>query len=115
MSSFERNGLTFTIDHEGVTLEDSAEIEIEIDYETLAVDSESAPEKIGERLSKLTGAEIADEEGIFDLAVRREGELVAALMMACEDDALVLGGERSDGVSDEELAEALALALGGSK
>lgn len=111
MSFFERNGLRFTHDREGVAVETPYEIQIDIAYEDLAIDEDDAPAVVGKRLSKLTKSVIVDEEGIFDFAVTRDGALVAALVLACEDDALELAGERTAAITDEELAEAIYLAL----
>jgi hypothetical protein len=111
MAGFVRRGFTFQIDREGVTLDAPEEIVFNVDYEDLQLDDSSAAEEVGNRLTALTGEQVADEEGIFDLAVYRDGELVAALVLSCEEGMLSLGGERSDDVKDDELAAAIVAAL----
>jgi hypothetical protein len=111
MASFEQNGLRFEMDREGVEIPAPQEIQLDVDYEDLGIDPEDAASVVGRRLSALTESSVHDEEGLYDLAVRRDGTLVAALVLACEEDALSLGGERVAEIDDEALAEALVAAL----
>lgn len=111
MGSFEQNGLTFQPDRAGVTVDAPEEISTGLDYEDLDLDPELAAEELGRRLSALTVEPIADDEGIFDLAVHRGDALVAALIVSCDDDAVGLSGERTSHVTDDELAQALHGAL----
>lgn len=111
MPAFESQGLSFEIDRAGVSIDEPEEIQLSVEYSDLGTDEASAPFDLGERLSALAKEKVVDEEGIFDLAVYRGRELVAALVLACEEDALALGGERVSGVEDEQLAEAIVAAL----
>ncbi|MBK8936764.1 MAG: hypothetical protein IPM79_03705 [Polyangiaceae bacterium] len=111
MPGFVRRGFTFQIDREGVAIDEPEEIVVDVGYDDLEMDEASAPEELGKRLSELAGEKVSDDEGIFDLAVYKDGELVAALVLACEDGALSLGGERSADVEEEELAAAIVEAL----
>lgn len=113
MGSFHANGFEFRMDREGVTIPDAEAIEHEIEYDDFACAAEDASVELGERLSRLTDEAVEDEEGIFDLAVYRAGELVAALVLSVEETQLDLTGERIASVKDVELASALAAALAG--
>lgn len=99
------------MDREGVTVPDAETIEHEIEYEDFGCSSHDAVTEVGVRLSRLTGESVEDEEGIFDLAVYRAGELVAALVVSTEDSQLELSGERVPAVKDLELGDALTGAL----
>lgn len=109
--TFTRKGLVFSEDRAGTELENTRSIEIELDYEELGIDPDDAPAQLGAILSALLGAPVADEEGIFDLVVHKDGEAVATITLACEDDALEVVGERSNGLAEADLAEALLEAL----
>lgn len=111
MASFHQGGFAFCIDREGVTVSESEPIEHAIEYEDFGGSAERAALDLGERLSRLTGEVVEDEEGIFDLAVYRAGELVAALVLSAEEEELELTGERVTQVKDQEIAEALTAAL----
>lgn len=111
MSTFESRGLSFSLDREGVEIPDATTIQLDLAYEDLGWGEEDAATQLGAALSRRLGEAVADEEGIFDLCVRRGDVIVAALVLSCEDDTIALGGERSSGVTDEELAEAIAEAL----
>ncbi|NUP10551.1 MAG: hypothetical protein HOW73_31265 [Polyangiaceae bacterium] len=113
MSSFRSGNFEFALDREGASVDDHETIELDVDYETVGIDPDEAPEQIGRRLSTLLTTEVVDEEGIFDLIVREEGRIVAALVIACEEDAIALGGERVSGIDDETIASALVDALRG--
>lgn len=113
MASFEADGLVFHIDRAGITLSPSQTIDIAVDWADLGVAAEQAPTELAARLSRLTGEAVEDEEGIFDLAVTQAGKTVAALVLACEDDALELAGERAPEIDDEALARAVIAALAG--
>jgi hypothetical protein len=115
MGSFEQNGLTFQSDRTGVSVDAPEEILTGLDYEDLDLEPELAAEELGRRLSALTSETIADEEGLFDLAVFRGEALVAALIVSCDDDGVDLSGERTSHVTDEELAAALLDALRSSR
>jgi len=112
--TFESQGLVFAIDEAGAELASSEEVQIDIALEDLEIDPETAPELLGRRLSRLVGEAIADEEGMFDLVVSREGAVVAAILVACEDEALALSGERVADITDFALASALIEALRGA-
>lgn len=99
--------LTFTVDKTGTAVEDPNPIEIEIDYADLDIDAERAPEELAARILAALGTKVEDEEGIFDLVVSDGGDVVAALVLDCEEDALALAGERTKKVTDEQLAEAV--------
>lgn len=111
VSTFHSAGLDFIVDRAGAQIEAPHLIQLDIDYAVLGIDPATAPVEIGRRLSKLLGETVDDEEGIFDLAVTKDGALVAALVLACEDEAIELGGERSAEVDDDGLATALVRAL----
>lgn len=111
MSSFEAQGLSFRVDRAGAVLAEPEPIDVELALDELGLSSDDAPEALGERLSRLLGETVYDEEGLYDLEVSRAGVVVAALVLACEDDVLALGGERAASVTDEELAAAVAEAL----
>ena len=111
MTSFEAHGFTFSIDRRGVTVPSGETIDIDVDWADLGLDPAQAPTDLAARLSRLAGEAVEDEEGIFDLAVTREGRTVAALVLACEDDALELVGERASEIDDEAIAGALIAAL----
>lgn len=111
MTHFEAQGLSFRLDRAGALLERPEPIDIELAYDDLELAPDDAPEALGARLSRLLGESVYDEEGLYDLEVTRGGAVVAALVLACEDEALALGGERAASVSDEELAAAIAEAL----
>jgi hypothetical protein len=115
VSTFQSAGLVFAIDRTGAEIDAPHLIELDVGYDVLGIDPESAPEEMGKRLSGLFGEPIEDEEGIFDLVVSKDGAVVAALVLACEDDALALGGERSSEIDDDGLATALVRALGGAR
>ena len=77
---------------------------------------EPLAELLGRRLSALLGAPVSDEEGIFDLAVERDGAVVAAVQLSCgedDEDVLELLGERAPSVQVRALVEALVEALRG--
>ncbi|RYZ61313.1 MAG: hypothetical protein EOP08_13625 [Proteobacteria bacterium] len=110
--TFTRKGLEFAADRAGTELENTRAVEIELDYDELGIDVGAAPEQLGAILSTLLGEEMADEEGIFDLVVHKDGVPVATLTLACEDDALEVVGERvAAAVAEADLAEALLDAL----
>ena len=111
MSTFDSRGLSFSLDRQGVEIPGASTIQLDLAYEDLGWGEEDAATQLGASLSRRLGEPVADEEGIFDLCVRRGDAIVAALVLSCEDDAIALGGERSTAVTDEELAEALADAL----
>lgn len=111
MGSFQRLGLTFSVDRDGVELDPSERIDFEVAYEDLGFTDEKAPEQLGARLSELTGERVEDDDGIYDLAVHRDGALVAAVALCCEEGVLVFAGERVEGLADEDLAQALCEAL----
>jgi hypothetical protein len=111
--TFESQGLVFALDRAGVEIANADVIQIDLSCEDAGLDPDHAAEQLGARLTKLLGEEVSDEEGMFDLAVSKDGAIVAALAVACEDDTLELGGERTAAVTDEELAAALAQALAG--
>lgn len=108
---FTRNDLDFSEDVAGAELPAGQHVEFELDYEELGIDPESAPEQLGAILSALLGSSIDDEEGLFDLAVHDDGELVATLTLSCEDDALEVVGERAASIPEATLADALLSAL----
>lgn len=103
--------LRFSEDRVGAELTDGRAVEFALDYEELGLDPDDAPAQLGARLSALLGVELEDEEGIFDLLVQRDGEPVATLTLACEDDALEVIGERLASVPEALLAEALLSSL----
>ncbi len=77
---------------------------------------EPLAELLGRRLSALLGVPVRDEEGIFDLAVEREGTVVAAVQLSCgedDEDVLELLGERAPSLPVRALVEALVEALRG--
>lgn len=114
MSTFHSAGLDFAVDRAGAELESPHLIQLDIGYDVLGLTAEAAPAEIGRRLSKLLGEVVEDEEGIYDLVVTKDGALVAALVLACEDDGIELGGERSEEIDDDGLAAALVRALEGA-
>ena len=107
MTPFEHAGLQFTLDRHGLELEGGHAVEIELDYADLDMDPDDAPAQLGHVLTRLFESTVADEEGLFDLAVHRDGVLVATLALACEDEMLEILGERATTVSEAALAEAL--------
>ncbi len=114
MSAFERNGLSFAIDRVGVELASPEEIQTSIPYDQLDIGDDDVPAGvIAERISALLGESVEDEDAHFDFAVSFGGEIVAAVVIECDDDdnVLFVGGERSRAVTDEQLASALAAAL----
>lgn len=114
VSGFDSNGMHFEIDRVGVEVEGPEPIEVSIALDDLDFGEDPVTE-LAARLSKLLGEAVHDEEGLYDFAVTREGELVAALVLACEEDegTLELGGERVATVSDEDIAACVASALSG--
>lgn len=77
---------------------------------------EPLAELLGRRLTALLGVPVSDEEGIFDLAVERDGAVVAAVQLSCgedDEDVLELLGERSPSLPVSALVEALVEALRG--
>lgn len=111
VSTFQSAGLVFAVDRAGALVESPHLIELDVGYDVLGIDPESAPTELGRRLSNLLGEPIEDDEGIFDLVVTKDGAVVAALVLACEEDAVALGGERSSEIDDDGLATALVRAL----
>lgn len=99
--------LRFSHDRTGTELPEGRAIEFALDYDELGLDADEAPTQLGARLSALLGGVLEDEEGIFDLLVHRDGELVATLSLACEDDVLEVIGERVSSLVEAHLAEAL--------
>ncbi len=114
MNDCASRGLAFSLDRHGVEVPEGSPIQLDLAFADVGLDEEHAAQQLGERLTRLLGETVADEEGLFDLCVNRGDTVVAALILSCEDDAIALGGERSSAVTDEELAEALAEALGGA-
>ena len=109
--TFERDGFVFGLDRLGLTLEKSEVVEFELDYEELGIDPDAAPADLGAALTELLRQPVADDEGLFDLAVHRDGNLVATLTLSCEDDSLEVLGERMPSISEASLAHALLGAL----
>ncbi len=91
---FEARGLRFRLDREGAEVSGgpARAIQATIDPDEVSLDGdEPLPELLGRRLSALLGVPVSDEEGIFDLAVERDGAVVAAVQLSCgEDDEEVL-------------------------
>jgi hypothetical protein len=113
VSTFESQGLVFALDKSGAEVGSPEIVQIDVACEDADIDPARAPEIVGERLSRLLDVPVSDEEGIFDLVVSKDGAVVAALVVACEDEALALGGERTAAVTDFALASALVEALRG--
>ncbi|MFO0554158.1 MAG: hypothetical protein U0271_37605 [Polyangiaceae bacterium] len=110
MGSFFQNDLEFEMDHDGALVDDPEEIQLDVAYDDLKVEGDSAEAELARRLSVLTEETVEPDE-LFDLAVRRQGKIVAALVLAVQDDAVELAGERARDVTDEDLAEAIVAAL----
>ncbi|AUX27502.1 hypothetical protein SOCEGT47_080930 [Sorangium cellulosum] len=116
---FEARGLRFRLDREGVLVSEGparpVQARIDPDEAGLGGD-EPLAELLGRRLSALLGAPVSDEEGTFDLAVEREGAVVAAVQLSCgedDEDVLDLLGERAPSLPVRALVEALVEALRG--
>ncbi|WP_438006230.1 hypothetical protein WME89_47760 [Sorangium sp. So ce321] len=114
---FEAGGFRFRLDREGAEVSEAparpVQASIDPDEAGLGGD-EPLAELLGRRLSALLGAPVSDEEGIFDLAVEREGAVVAAVQLSCgedDEDVLELLGERAPSVQVRALVEALVEAL----
>lgn len=118
---FEARGFRFRLDREGAEVSGgparAVQARIEPDEASLDGD-EPLAELLGRRLSALLGVPVSDEEGLFDLAVERDGAVVAAVQLSCgEDDEEVLEllGERSPSLPVRALVEALVEALRGPR
>lgn len=116
-SFFAARGLRFRFDREGAEVDGPRQAVAETIEPSDAgfVEGATLAEQLGARLSALLGETVGDDEGIFDLAVEREGAIVAAVQLSCDDDEDTLGllGERSGALAPGELASALAEALRG--
>ncbi|WP_441292579.1 hypothetical protein ACSRUE_21235 [Sorangium sp. KYC3313] len=116
---FEARGFRFRLDREGAEVSGAPTraVQATIDPGEAGLDGdEPLAELLGRRLSALLGAPVSDEEGIFDLAVERDGAVVAAVQLSCgedDEDVLELLGERSPSLPVRALVEALAEALRG--
>ncbi|WP_437586126.1 hypothetical protein [Sorangium sp. So ce1000] len=117
---FEARGFRFRLDREGAEVSEaptrSIQATIEPDEAGLDDGDEPLAELLGRRLSALLGTPVSDEEGIFDLAVERDGTVVAAVQLSCgedDEDVLELLGERSPSLPVRALVEALVEALRG--
>lgn len=114
---FEARGLRFRLDHEGAQVAGVRQpVAVTIEpVEAGFGEGATLNELLGTRLSALFGRTIGDEEGIFDLVVEREGGVVAAVQLSCDDDedVLELLGERAESLAPTVLAAALAEALRG--
>lgn len=110
VSGFEQRGLRFDLDREGVSIDDPEVIQVDVDWADLGIEPDDAADEIRRRLAALTGQPL-DQDELYDLVVSKSGHVVAALVVACEEDVLELAGERTVEVEDEELAEALLEAL----
>ncbi|WP_437602092.1 hypothetical protein [Sorangium sp. So ce590] len=116
---FEAGGLRFRLDRQGAEVSGgparAVQARIEPDEASLDGD-EPLAELLGRRLSALLGVPVSDEEGIFDLAVERDGAVVAAVQLSCgedDEDVLELLGERAPSLPVRALVEALVEALRG--
>ena len=109
--TFEQDGFVFTLDRAGLKVHDGNPVDFELDYEELDIDPARAALDLGARLTTLLRQMVEDEEGLFDLAVHRDAQLVASLALSCEPDALEVVGERCSAVSEASLAQALLAAL----
>ncbi|WP_437727097.1 hypothetical protein [Sorangium sp. So ce861] len=116
---FEARGLRFRLDRQGAEVSGgpARPVQATIEPDEAGLDGdEPLAELLGRRLSALLGAPVSDEEGIFDLAVEREGAVVAAVQLSCgedDEDVLELLGERAPSLPVRALAEALVEALRG--
>ncbi|WP_437817614.1 hypothetical protein [Sorangium sp. So ce1078] len=116
---FEARGLRFRLDRQGAEVSEgpARAVQARIEPDEAGLDGdEPLAELLGRRLSALLGAPVSDEEGIFDLAVERDGAVIAAVQLSCgEDDEEVLEllGERAPSLPVRALVEALVEALRG--
>ncbi|AUX30796.1 MULTISPECIES: hypothetical protein [Sorangium] len=119
---FEARGLRFRLDRQGAEVSGgpARPVQARIEPDEAGLDGDAPlAELLGRRLSALLGAPVSDEEGIFDLAVERDGAVVAAVQLSCGDDdeddedVLELLGERAPSLPVRALVEALVEALRG--
>ncbi|WP_437319700.1 hypothetical protein [Sorangium sp. So ce385] len=116
---FEARGLRFRLDRQGAEVSGgpARPVQAKIAPDEAGLDGdEPLAELLGRRLSALLGAPVSDEEGIFDLAIERDGAVIAAVQLSCgedDEDVLELLGERAPSLPVRALVEALAEALRG--
>ncbi len=114
--------LVFSIDREGVELQAPAdalrEIDVDIDVEELELQArEDLPIQLGRRLSHLLGERVEDEEGMFDLLVRRDGTPIASLVVSAGpgDELLNICGTVIPSASGKVVVDAVRQWLGKAK
>ncbi len=118
MKDFHRDEFVFRIDVAGEPLGPDA-VELPRAATKAFVSALSLPEEgadlhafIEHQLSTLTGAEIEDDEGMFELLALHTERVVAALIVSVEGDDVELSGFLVPGVDARALGAALGAALG---
>lgn len=124
--AFEAGAFLVVEDREGVTVAggDTIDVERTISPASLGfADDDDLGTGLGRALSRLLGREVADEDGIYDFAVRdpsARDRVVASLVLAVsdDDDAVELSLEVATDVSAKEIVShivaAIAKASGGT-
>lgn len=116
MKDFERDGFVFRIDTAGEPLGPGA-TELPRAASKAFVAALSLPEQaephgfVEERLSELTGSDVEDDEGMFEVLALQGERVVAALILSAEDTELELSGFVVPGVDVRALGAALGAAL----
>lgn len=104
---------SFTVDRDGLVLEGGATevVEAALAPADLGWDSgdddDDLIDALEDRIGERTGVDVEDDEGIFDLAVRQGDRLVAVLVVAVEDGAIEVRGERLRDVPQAPVVAAL--------
>lgn len=104
---------SFTLDREGLVLDGGEVDPVEATIACAALgweegDDDDVIDALEDRIAERTGEEVDDDEGIFDLAVHQGERLVAVLVVAVEDGAIEVHGERLRAVSLPSIVEALS-------
>ena len=118
--SFRAGRFMLIVDRDGVTVAGAETTEIAKRFPPSAFgipEGVDLVEALGDLLSKLTGADLDDADGIFDFAVHdseSSGRVVGALVVSVSDDedAVELSGEVASDVSAKDLVAAFVAALG---
>jgi hypothetical protein len=117
--AFEAGSFLVVEDREGVTVAggDTIDVERTISPESLGLaDDDDLGTGLGRALSRLLGREVADEDGIYDFAVRdpsARDRVVASLVLAVsdDDDAVELSLEVATDVSAKEIVSHIVAAI----
>lgn len=120
--SFRAGKFSLAVDREGVTVAGADTVEISKTFPPSAFNISSdvdLVEALGELLSRLTGTDLVDADGIFDFSVHdaeASGRVVGALVVSVSDDedAIELSGEVASDVSAKDLVSAFVAALAGA-